>query len=169
LIYIDSAAGQVTCHRSYGQSRKWGVWNAYNRQPTYLKAGDPTSSWAYNTNAWRPSNNNANNSLTVFCGLAEQTFDFYFLQLANNESSTSTLLTGIGVNSTTGPSGYIGFCSLHLASGGGVTLQRVARYKSPPLLGVNVITALENTQAAAGSETYNGTESSMLLSADWNA
>src|SRR6185369_459996 len=38
----DSSAGQVTCHRAWGQSRKWGVWSAYNRQPLYLKAGDST-------------------------------------------------------------------------------------------------------------------------------
>jgi len=30
-ILIDGSAGQVTCHTSYGQSRKWSVWNAYNR------------------------------------------------------------------------------------------------------------------------------------------
>src|SRR5262245_55513954 len=31
-IHIDGSAGQVTCHRSWGRSRKWGVWNFYNRK-----------------------------------------------------------------------------------------------------------------------------------------
>jgi putative ABC transport system permease protein len=35
---MDGTNGQVTCHRSFGQSRKWGLWNAYNRRPLYLKA-----------------------------------------------------------------------------------------------------------------------------------
>lgn len=32
-IFIDGTAGQITLHRSYGQSRKWAIWNAYNRVP----------------------------------------------------------------------------------------------------------------------------------------
>jgi hypothetical protein len=43
-IFIDGTAGQVTCHMSWGQSRKWGVWNAFNRQPLDLKTGDSTAS-----------------------------------------------------------------------------------------------------------------------------
>src|SRR6185437_6820885 len=44
-VSIDTTAGQVSAFRSYGQNRKFGVWNAYNRQPILLKAGDSTTSW----------------------------------------------------------------------------------------------------------------------------
>src|SRR6185437_9645268 len=56
-IYMDHTGGQVTCHRAYGQNRKWGIWNAYNRVPVYLKCGDPTASWTYTTATIRASNN----------------------------------------------------------------------------------------------------------------
>jgi hypothetical protein len=54
-IYIDATAGQVTCHRSYGQSRKWGIWNAFNRRRLYLKAGDSTATWVVAGTSFGPA------------------------------------------------------------------------------------------------------------------
>jgi hypothetical protein len=42
-LSIDSVAGQVSCLLAFGQSRKWGVWNAYNRKRVLLQAGDSTA------------------------------------------------------------------------------------------------------------------------------
>jgi len=39
-IYMDTTPGQVSGHRTYGQARKWGIFNAYNRVPVFLQAGD---------------------------------------------------------------------------------------------------------------------------------
>lgn len=75
-ILIDGSAGQVTCHVSYGQSRKWGISNKYNRRCIVLKAGDSTASWNYDTTTFRPSNNSTANSITIFSGIAEETYDF---------------------------------------------------------------------------------------------
>jgi len=43
-VYVDHTAGQVSCLWSYGQNRKWGVWNAFNRLPIELQVGDTTTS-----------------------------------------------------------------------------------------------------------------------------
>src|SRR5205807_8668414 len=108
-IFIDSAAGQVTCHVSYGQSRKWGVWNAYNREPISMKAGDGTASWNYNTSTIRAANGNSANSLTIFCGLPEEKVFATAIQKAqgsgnftsNSGSYTAQATNLIGFNSTT--------------------------------------------------------------------
>jgi len=49
-----------------------GVWNAWNRQPLYLKAGDSTASWNYDSATIRAANGASTNGLSVFCGLAEE-------------------------------------------------------------------------------------------------
>ena len=79
-VYIDASSGQVSAYRTWGQSRKFGVWNAYNRVPIALQVGDSTSSWAYSTATIRPSNNATANSLITFVGLPEEQVSLTFLQ-----------------------------------------------------------------------------------------
>lgn len=166
-IFVDGSAGQVTCHRSYGQSRKWGVWNAYNRATVYLKAGDGTSTWTYNTNAFRVSNNSAANSLTIFSGLAEEiyTSDFYQNIQINNGNHANTI--GIGLNSTTAPSEFSSFGAA--AAGSNVSTNGFYGAKTivPPSLGINVLSCLENGGQA--TTTFYGTSQGMILSAQWRA
>jgi hypothetical protein len=111
-ISIDSAAGQVTCHRSYGQSRKFGVWNAYNRVPIIVKGGDGTASWSYSAPSFRPSNNNTANSIQTFTGLAEEMLDLSYFYKWNVGTLTTSQSTGIssaiGFNSTSASSGLVG-------------------------------------------------------------
>ncbi len=161
-IFIDSAAGQITLHRSYGQSRKWAIWNAYNRVPLYLKAGDSTSSWSTNV-ATRPSNGNTANSLTTFCGLQEETIDLAFTQKLNVLSTATTAAIGIGVNSTSVITGLAGV-QRNDALAGGVITSTGARYFSIPSLGINTITSLEVGGGGSGT-TFFGGEGSMLLTA----
>lgn len=177
-ILIDSSNGQVTCHTSFGQSRKWGVWNAYNRKKITLQAGDSTASWSYVTNTARASNGNSANSLTVFAGLAEEPFDITFSQsvIAGVTSLVSQVIAywqiGIGWNST---SSY----SSRIALGGGrldgtnvdLLLQddATAFYRAAPAIGINVATSLEQTSFINGgpSVTYQGTAFGMLLRGEW--
>jgi hypothetical protein len=169
-IYMDGTNGQLTCHRAWGQSRKWGVWNAYNRQPLYLKAGDSTATWSYNTNTTRASNDASTNSLTVFSGLAEEWYDLEFTQtvvlITGNNLAIAN--TGIGWNSTTTASGRLG----DVRGQGGSTETHgnnaYARHKQVPSLGINVVTALENAaDPASSSMTWHGGEEDMMLSAHW--
>jgi hypothetical protein len=160
-LSIDGTAGQVSAYSSYGQSRKWGVWNAYNRQPVQLQAGDSTATWVYGTNTLRPANNNTANSLQIFSGLPEGPYTLRYLNTALNNGATSTI--GIGYNSTTVASGYKG--SAFIPSGSTQPLNAIAAYNAAPALGINVITALE--ASANGGTTFDGTAAGMVLTAQW--
>lgn len=176
-ISMDGTNGQVSCHTAYGQSRKWGAWNAYNRKKIVLQAGDPTASWPYATSTVRASNNSSLNSLTVFSGLPEETAQIKFFQsgIAGSGSATSQVLAnwkiGIGVNSTTVMSG-------RAPIGGGrvdgtsvdifVQDDLTANYNAAPTIGINTYTSLEQTTTINNATmTYQGTSTGMLLEAVW--
>lgn len=175
-LYIDNSAGRVSCHVSYGQVRKWGVWNAYNRVPIVLQAGDATASWNYLTNTIRASNNASSNSLTVFTGLPEEMIDLTFIQSVQGGAVSAvsqviaTWNTGIGWNSTTAFSGQKSSQSLRI-DGSSIdflgTYTGVARYMATPTIGINVATCLEITTATNGSPSvnYQGGSDDMILTA----
>ena len=172
-IFIDGTNGQITCHRSYGQSRKWGVWNAFNRQPIYMKAGDGTASWSYQTATTRAANNSSANSLTIFCGLAEEVADTSYRQkfgasVGNNQVMTGQI--GIGLNSTTTISGtdsYYQFTGNSVAGAlGNVLKLSPATYIVSPSLGINTMSALENG-GGGNVGTFYGTEANMVLDAKY--
>lgn len=163
-LFMDSAAGQVTCHRSYGQSRKWGVSNAYNRVPTILKGGDGTASWNYGTGTIRASNAAATNNATVFQCLAEEIVDVSFIQnVVGASGSTTPNSNGIGWNSTTAYTGMAGTGSTNAVQTG--EWNSASRYIAAPFLGINVAQSLE--KGFGGTTTFNGTELNMLLTACW--
>lgn len=178
-LYIDGTAGQVSCHVSFGQSRKWGVWNAYNRKKITLQAGDSTASWNYATNTVRASNGSSSNFLTVFLGLPEETADISFTQSVS--AGTTAIVTqvianwaiGIGKNSTTTMSGKKGIGGLRstVPSGADGVLQTdsVAYYQDAPTIGINSFTSLEQTTGVSGSPTvsYLGSSTGMLLKGEW--
>jgi hypothetical protein len=165
-VSIDSAAGQVTAHRSYGQSRKFGVWNAYNRQPIYLKAGDSSASWSVGGGT-RAANGNVNNSLTVFQGLTEETMQFTaYEKMSGTQTSGGTLggQVGIGFNSTSATSGQSIAAQMNIAANWSQVFGPQASYFTLPALGTNVITLLE---ASGGGLTANGGEVNNAVTAYW--
>jgi len=166
-LFIDGTNGQVTCHRAWGASRKWGIWNAYNRQPLFLKAGDSTASWTYNTATIREARGQTANSLTVFQGLPEESYDCRLLQyVAIDTGSAARARNGIGFNSTTAISGMAGSVGVTDNADVGATLP--ASFLAPPSLGINVVTALEDaTTPASNSTTWFGGNDDMELSAKW--
>lgn len=175
-IFIDGTAGQITCHVTYGQSRKWGVWNAYWRRPLILQAGDSTSSWTYGTNAIRPSRNATGNSITTFVGLPEEEILVRFNQFiqgsTSGASASTTWQTGIGWNSTTAFSGTVSNGGVASGSGSNsitVNMTGPASYLNPPGIGINVATSLEITLTASAVPIYSGTVGNMFLSASYRA
>jgi hypothetical protein len=169
-IVIDGTNGQISCHVAYGQSRKWGVWNAYNRKSVFLKAGDSTASWTYSSATVRASNNSSSNSLAVFCGLPEEVIDLRFRQKINWTASTVTVRAqaGIGVNSTTTATGYNPTVTVSAPASSIVVEETIiAEHALAPGIGLNTITALEGGSTAA--PTLYGTEQNMLLSAAYQA
>jgi hypothetical protein len=158
-IHMDGSNGQLTCHVDWGQSRKFGIWNAYNRQTRILKAGDSTATWAWGTNTIQSSNATAANSLTIFSGLAEEFYDLTFDQWVSNPAA-GLVDVGIGYNSVSAFSGLRG------AGSGTVALKLTARHIALPSIGINTISALERATSGSSS-TFNGGEDEMVLSAKW--
>lgn len=170
-ILIDTTPGQVTCHRNYGQSRKWGVWNAYNRVPIYLKAGDATASWSSAVSVGpRLSNASAANSLIVLSGLAEETYDIRMVQniKLDTNGSNGTITIGAGWNATAF-SGTTGTQAINNAGVDVHTVTGISEYISPPSLGANLVNAVEQLIVTTGAVTgtWIGGSGSMILSAMW--
>ena len=142
-IYIDGSAGQVTCTRSVGQSRKWGIANAYNRQNVSMAVTDPTASWTYASASNRASNGNAANSCTVFSCLPEEEANITFSQrcyVIAAPSASAEANIGIGINSVAF-SGLVGDLFVFNAAWSKVTV--AAQYILSPSLGINTITCCE--------------------------
>lgn len=172
-IFMDATNGQVTCHRSWGQSRKWGIWNYYNRQTVVLVSGDSTATWGYSSGAWRASNGNSSNRNTVFCGVAEEVASNDFLQQVNQDGTIpqpTNCGIGIGINVTTSPSGLESFFSGNFAAAGTFAdnaKTQHASYLLNPNLGINNIQCLEYSDDV--NSEFFGEENSMMLKTLWKA
>lgn len=175
-ILIDGSAGQVTCHSSYGQSRRWGVWNAYNRRQIRLKAGDASTSWtSINASGIHAANTNSANSLTVFCGLPEEVAELQYSSRAAGAITTGLVMSaqvGIGFNSTSAMSGKIAHHQLDNSTASTISVNTAlngAKHIPPPWIGTNVITALENTNGSGITVSFLGGEDDMMLTAAYRA
>lgn len=160
-IFIDSSAGQVTCHVSYDSDRKWGVWNAYNRAPIVLKMGDDSGGTDSGT-SYAQIFGETNKKLTIFAGLAEEWFDLT-LDLDMTINAEAAAYAGIGYNSTSAASGFSGVYGR--ATGSSAAGGRGAVYRAPPAIGINVINAL--FKSSAGTATITAGEAGNLLMARW--
>jgi hypothetical protein len=172
-IFIDATPGQVTCHRTFGQSRKWGLWNCYNRVPIYLKAGDGTASWLVGSSLG-PANGNSANSLTIFSGLTEEVADLRYESRATTGTIgpgvTALFQIAVGFNNNSVAAGRIALQSLSVASSNSTAgFDMCARYVTiPNLPGINTIYALErNSNAGSINVAATGQEAGSVLTALW--
>jgi hypothetical protein len=162
-VWIDSVSGQTTCHTTWGQSRKFGISNAYNRSLITLIGGDSTASWSYGVATWRPSNGSTANSISTFDGIAGS---YYSASFNQNIYITGgyTISTGIGINSTTSPSGFAG--TAFVGSGTNGHYNSCSMVSSPPALGITTLTMLEIGQAGSAAQ-INGTEANMTMAVQY--
>lgn len=174
-MFMDSTNGQVSCYVSAGQSRKYGIWNTYNRVPVIVQLNDSTASWTYSTaSTWRQSRGQTGNTITSFTGLLEEYTNVHFAQtsLVSFSNTTSDVpLIGIGFNSTSAPSGqYSNINGIFSLGGAAITgtagCHLVATYVNPPALGINALNSLENVSNANGATFYGGS-GGMLMTATW--
>lgn len=168
-VAIDATSGQVTCHRSAGQARKFGIWNFYNRKPIPLQGFDPTGSWSYNSVTLRASNGDSNNNITVLAGLPEESVDLSFEQrISPALSSGAQCAVYVGVNSTTVASGIAGYVG---ASAGATPMgSPEANHVLTPFIGTNVFTSLEGVASpgGVGNQVFYGGSGNMRYAATWN-
>lgn len=165
-ILIDGTAGQISCHNTYGQSRKWGVWNVYNRQPIIMQMGDSTAAWTYTTATIRQSNAAAGNTIAMFCGLQEEPISLRFTQRVVSAGNGTGVTIGFGIDSTTVFSGRTGVTG---TIDNTLTKAPDATHVIPGgVLGLSNANSLETGNGTA-SPSFKGTVTDMLVTAEWRA
>jgi hypothetical protein len=170
-MFVDVTTGQVSFYRSWGGggggvARKWGAWNAYNRSPITLQGGDSTASWTYDAfSVWRQSRADAANQLAIFTGLAEETIEIVFNQTVVDQTNGLAQI-GVGMNSTTSPSGYSYVATTSFA---GIPIAYKAKFIQTPQLGVTNANMIENGGSGGSSlSTFKGTYANMVMTARFN-
>lgn len=170
-IFMDGTNGQVSCHRSYGQSRKWGVWNAFNRQDIVLKAGDSTASWVVGTTAFIAINSSTLNNASCFVGLAEPYIDAEYLQSTRSAVATGATYdeaSAISVNAATAAA--VRGTAIEMLDGNntGTTMNMahllIAAYRAPAALGITILYMMQNNTGTTNITTF-GAETSCSLKA----
>lgn len=161
-ILIDGTAGQVTCHVTAGQLRRFGLWNAHNRVTTNLQVADNTASWTLN-GASRNSNNSASNSFLTFSGLPEERCYLDFCQVITTGGSGQANIY-IAVNGT--QQGFRGGVPGTAAAMSGVIS---ARHTLQGTIGINTIQAQESSGGGNTCTFFAGGVASMMLSGVWQA
>lgn len=166
-LHMDGTNGQASCLPDYGQSRKWAVWNAWNRRPIVLRAGDSTATWTPG-NVLGLVNTVAGNTARSFTGLAEEWVHAIYHQnieiTGNNGTVTAT--NAIGHNSTSVLSGKFG---QHYLAVGAIALttrgNEIASFCLPPTLGINNLNMLESSSGT--TRTASGGIDDCVMEVTW--
>lgn len=173
-ISMDGSAGQLTCHVGYGQSRKWGVWNAYNRRKITLKAGNGSGYNIPASTTIRPAANNSANSIAAVSGLPEEQIAVSYKTGGGRTpigAGGSVVVTNyIGLNSTSSAFGFSGWYAMSNQGGGNINTGGTIEAEYTPLafIGANVFTALESNSGNNQWDIPAG-EAGNLLTAQWAA
>ena len=103
LVGTIRASGTNTTEDS---AAKRYVFNAQNRMPRDLLTIDTTDTWSYTTATWRQANANTANKVEVLIGLQEEKVEVDVFAMAQvNLNNAALAYVGVGVDSTTVPSG----------------------------------------------------------------
>jgi hypothetical protein len=151
-IRITGSTGQ--CEYSFGGSANGGtegklyVWNAQNRVRVSALSQDSTSSWTYTTASWRSANNSTANRISFVQGLQLEYFTADNFSLANGSPASQFAAIGIGINSTSSPTGRRGYVSQGQATEGRAIVDSLGQ------LGFNYVQALE--YAGGSTMTFYG-------------
>lgn len=163
-IFVDGSAGQVTCHGVYGQNRKWGVWNAYNRLPLTLLVSDDTASWTYASATARALNNSSSNKATVFVGLRDE-FVVVRSSLRGSLPPGAAAFSLIGWSSTSSSTG-LRTSAGNSDAANSISASAFAEWSQIPALGITDVYMLEATNAA-DTVTFSGTPDNCLMTMAW--
>lgn len=144
-----------------GSGNRLDVWNMYNRVAIASTCRDSTDSWVYTTATIRSANNNTANRITVVCGMNDDAANV--IARANVGNAGASVMTAIGLNSTTAASGIFGPVTVLNASAPG---SMVSSYYTGLIgLGSNFLQQLEYSQAASTSTWYGDNGTPLLVQA----
>ena len=176
-IRIDAAtAGQITAHNSYGPSRVYNVWNAYNQRNIILKAGVITpnvSSYVLTAKLWQIAQTGF--SLDVLQGIAGDHIGVTLLRsfYLNGAAGHTMYEAGIAVDNTVSFSGVqLGATIDNTADSAPYVAPRLSYSQTaavdlPPFAGVKTLNAIERTDAGPGVCSPFVEQRSTQLRAEW--
>lgn len=132
-----------------GSAAILGVWNAYNRVRVDSLTVDTTASWSYSTNGWRAANNSNANRATFVTGASEDCFNAEG-STAMSSPSSGVVNSGVGLDSTSSPTGQLGLAdSVTLSTKIGMTARLVGN-----VFGKHFVQLLENGKGVASTTWY---------------
>lgn len=151
VVLVDAVDGQLTCHTEYGPSRRWAVWNAYNRRKIELRAGLRSTTYSYNLSSriWTPCEASSTFGLTYVCGLAEEQVHAELARpvFQDAQVGNTSYCGSIGVDSITTPSGSE-FSTNFDSTGQAVGTQGTAKLNLRPFAGKRTLTGLERLSSS---------------------
>lgn len=117
----------------------FGIWNYYNRTQLSTFVADTATAWTYSGSTFRSANNSTNNRVSFISGLAEDAVHAAYGQ-SSVSGASGTGVVGIGLDSTSTPSGY----SLPAGVSGASTVGPATAYFSgAPQIGFHFLQAIE--------------------------
>jgi hypothetical protein len=159
---VDPAGAQVTINVAWGPQTRRAVWNAFNRKPVIVKAGDNNSGAVTGS----PAQWASGAVVTAFSGLAEEPARAFAMAELNGASSTSTSYSvGVGWGNQVAFSGVRGFINNVNPGSGVLTAAPSGEYESPPWLGAINVFGL--AQIAVTGATAVGGENFQQVSVQW--
>lgn len=144
-----TANGQATDSKA-----KRLLFNAFNQVARLLFVKDTTTSWNYNTLAFRQARASSANQVEVLLGLSGSLVHLEALATAANSAAAfQSVMTGIGVDSTTVNSARAGVTSCSNSA----NAAPYAVYDGNPGQGYHYLTWLERGAGPADNQTWYGT------------
>lgn len=127
---------------SGGTAGFFGVWNMYNRVGVESMTTDSANSWSYTNNNFRSADNSNGMRTSFIRGMDEDGVTADYWAMANiNNASTQLAAVGVGLDSTSTPSGvFLGLSTFDAAN----YYPMHAHYSSAPGLGFHYLQALES-------------------------
>lgn len=135
-----------------GSANRLDVWNMYNRVDISSMMMMSDNTWTYTTATLRAANASNSNRITVVCGFNEDAASVRASTSVNSDTTSTALVTGIGLDSTSAIVGAPGY----VTQGTGNRINHLtAHYAGLTGLGSHFFQLLEYS-AAAGTTTWYG-------------
>lgn len=164
-IFMDTSAGNVTCHRSWGGSRKWGVWNYYNRQLIQISMGISTASWSISNASptFQQSNNDSTATMAGFTGMAEEPIEVEWAQnfLGNTLAGDNQFYNSVALNSVTTVNSYVAKGQSTISGSYTITGSASGSWVLTPSLGMNNFNFVEANGSGSRTCLVYGTQTNM--------
>lgn len=131
------------------------LWNYSNRVKRRMYSVESTASWTYTTATWRQANNSSNNQINFLLGVSEDAVTASVNAAYTNTTSSASGAVGVGLDSTSSPSGITASVANVGAAGTGNLAGVCCPYFGIPAAGRHFLAWLEYC-GALGTATWVG-------------